>query len=87
MIDLKKLQFGLGATAAWILLCVLMFDRWFFFSPFGLILTFFLPAVGWLLWWRYAAGEEREITPEEQQVLDKGQDWLRRIKNGLNRQS
>jgi len=86
MIDMKTLRFGLGATAAWLLLCVLLFDQWFFFSPLGIIITFGLPAVGWLLWWRYSPAGGREISREEQQVLDKGFDWLQRLKSGLNRQ-
>lgn len=83
MIDLKALQFGLGATVAWLLLCILMFDRWFFFSPLGIILAFGLPVVGWLLWWRYAASDEREISPEEQQLIDKGADWVQWLKNRI----
>lgn len=87
MIDVTTLRFWIGTTIAWLLLCMLLLDQWFFFSPLGFITTFCLPALGWLLWWRYAPAEGCELSPWERRLRDKVFGWLRRLKTGVNRQS
>jgi len=86
MIDVTKLRFWLAATAAWVLACILLLDHWFLFSPLGIIITFCLPALGWFLWWRYAPSPGRDISPEEQEVFDRGLDLLQSLKSRFNRQ-
>ena len=83
---MTTLRYSLGLTVGWILLCILMFDRWFFFSPLGIILTFGLPSLGWYLWWRYAPAKGHEISEEERQLLEKSIGWLQSLKNRFNRQ-
>lgn len=80
------IRFWMVVTVAWLGLCILLFDRWFFFSPLGLILAFGLPLGGWFAWWRYAPAEGNEISPGEKQMLELGQEFLQDLKKRFNRQ-
>lgn len=86
MIDWMTIRFWMGATVAWLLFCILVFDRWYFFSPLGLALTFGLPAAGWFSWWRYAPAESRALSAGEQRVLDTAAELLQRLKNRFVRE-
>ena len=86
MIDWMTIRFWIGATIAWLLFCILVFDRWYFFSPLGLIVTFGIPAAGWFAWWRYAPTEGRALSEGEQRVLDSSAGLLQRLKDRIARE-
>lgn len=71
MIELTPMRMWMGATAAWPLLWILIFDRWFFWTPIGLLVTFGIPIAGWLVWWNFYRGSEDKIVADGRQVLDK----------------
>ena len=87
MIEMTAIRFWVGVTIAWLLLCILSFDQWFFFSPLGLMITFGIPIAGWALWWRYNPAAEQEISPGEKLAVNKSIDLVQRLKNRfLNQQ-
>ena len=86
MFEMTTLRFWIGMTAAWLILCVLLFDQWFFFSPLGLMVTFGIPLAGWFVWWRYSPAEGHEISDEERQLIDKSQALLQRLKSRFIRE-
>ena len=86
MIDWMTIRFWMGATVAWLAFCILVFDRWYFFSPLGLVVTFGLPAAGWVIWWRYAPTESRALSDGEQRALDRGMGLLQRLKDRIARE-
>ena len=86
MIDWMSIRFWMGVTVAWLLFCILVFDRWYFFSPLGLVTTFGLPAAGWFAWWRFAPSESRSLSNSEQRLLETGAGLLQRLKNRIARE-
>jgi len=70
----------IGATLAWPLLWVLVFDRWFFLSPLGLFIAFGIPIAGWLIWWKFYKSDEQKIVADSQLVLNKGTEFLHKLK-------
>ena len=85
MIKITTIRIWMGVTAAWLGLCILMFDRWFFFSPLGLIITFGLPAAGWFIWWRYSPAQGHDVSPEEKQAIELFQEFVQGLKSRFNR--
>ncbi len=71
MIEITPMRKWMGATAAWSLLWILVFDKWFFWTPIGLFVTFGIPIAGWLVWWNFYRGAEDKIVADGRQVLDK----------------
>jgi hypothetical protein len=62
-----------------------VFNRWFFFSPLGLLITFGLPIAGWVLWWKYYEGNGQKLLSEGRQFLDKGSEILLKVKKQFSK--
>ncbi len=61
MAEIKTLGNWIGISIAWPLLCLLVFNKWFFLSPFGLLIAFGIPIAGWAFWRRYYRGKGQKI--------------------------
>ncbi len=51
MFQITSIRLWIGISLAWPLLWILIFDRWFFWTPIGLFVSIGIPIVGWLVWW------------------------------------
>jgi len=80
MFQLTSLRLCIGITLAWPLLWIMIFDRWFFWSPLGLIITFGIPILSWLVWWKFYAGTGEKLLTESKLVLARGTIALNRMK-------
>ncbi len=80
MFQITSLRLWIGITAAWPLLWIMIFDSWFFWSPLGLIITFGMPILGWLVWWKFYEGDGEKLLTESKLMLAKGTIALNRIK-------
>ena len=85
MFQLTSLRLWLGISLAWPLLWILIFDRWFFWTPLGLFVTFGIPLVGWLVWWKYYEGNGEKMLTEGKLVLAKSTIALNKIKKQIAR--
>ncbi len=86
MVEVTTLRMWIGVTAVWPLFWVLVFDRWFFFSPLGLIIVFGIPVAGWVIWWKFYRGEEEKIILEGKKILDTSADSLLKAKQRISKQ-
>lgn len=80
MIQITTMHKWMGATLAWPLFWVLVFDRWFFLSPLGLLIAFGLPIAGWVAWWKLYQGKEQKIVDGGRLVVGRSLDFLFRLK-------
>ena len=80
MTEITPMRMWMGATAAWPLLWILIFDKWFFWTPIGLLVSFGIPIAGWLVWWNFYRGAEDKIVADGRQVLDKTSATLAELK-------
>ena len=80
MFQLRSLRLWISITLAWPLLWIMIFDRWFFWSPFGLIITFGAPILGWLAWWKFYEGNGEKLLTEGKLVLAKSTIALNKMK-------
>jgi len=80
MFEVTTMRIWIAVTLVWPLLWVLVFDRWFFLSPLGLIIAFGIPIAGWVLWWKYYEGDGQKLKAEGRLVLDKSQATLHKLK-------
>lgn len=83
MIQITTTRFWIGITCGWPLFWMLVFNRWFFWSPFGLIIVFGIPIVGWALWFRFYRGSKQKIISDGRMVADMGVETLQKLKNRL----
>ena len=83
MFQLTSLRLWLGISLAWPLLWILIFYRWFFWTPLGLFVTFGIPIVGWLIWWKYYEGNGEKMLTEGKLVLAKSTIALNKIKKQI----
>ena len=83
MFQLTSLRFWIGISLAWPLLWILVFDRWFFWTPIGLLVTFGIPIAGWLVWWKFYEGNGEKLLTEGKLLLAKGtislNKWKRQV--------
>lgn len=87
MIAITTIQKCIGATVAWPLLWVIVFDRWFFLSPLGLFIAFGIPIAGWVIWWKYYEGNGEKLLSEGRLVLGKSTETLHKLKKRISNQS
>lgn len=87
MIAITTIQKCIGATVAWPLLWVIVFDRWFFLSPLGLFIAFGVPIAGWVIWWKYYEGNGEKLLSEGRLVLGKSTETLHKLKKRISNQS
>lgn len=78
MVEMMTMRIWMGVTLAWPLLWILVFDRWFFWTPIGLFIAFGIPIAGWALWWNFYRGEEQKILADGRKVLADGRQVLDR---------
>ncbi len=83
MVKLTTMRIWIGISIAWPFLCMLMFNKWFFFSPLGLLITFVLPVAGWALWWKFYREEEQILAISDKLNVDKGIGFLTNLKKRL----
>ena len=87
MFQLTSLRLWIGITLAWPLLWTMIFDSWFFWSPFGLIITFGTPIVGWLLWWKFYEGNGEKLLHESKLVLARSTIALNKMKRHVSKKT
>ena len=80
MLQLTSLRFWIGVSLAWPLLWILVFDRWFFWTPIGLLVTFGIPIAGWLVWWKFYEGNGEKLLTEGKLLLAKSTISLNKLK-------
>jgi hypothetical protein len=85
MLEITTIRIWIGISMAWPLLWVVVFDRWFFLSPLGLVIALGIPIAGWLLWWKYYEGNGQKLMSEGRQVLGKSAETLLRVKKQLSK--
>ncbi len=83
MFQLTSLRFWIGVSLAWPLLWILVFDRWFFWTPVGLLITFGIPIAGWLVWWKFYEGNGEKLLTEGKLLLARGTISLNKWKRQL----
>ena len=72
MFDITSLRLWIGVSLAWPLLWILIFDRWYFWTPMGLLVAIGFPVLGWLIWWKYYEGNGEKLLTEGKLVLARG---------------
>ena len=82
-IQLTSLRLWIVVSLIWPLLWIAIFDRWFFWTPLGLITTFGIPIVGWLVWWKFYEGSGEKLLHEGKLVLAKGTIALMKAKKQI----
>ncbi len=80
MFELTSLRFWIGISLAWPLLWILVFDRWFFWTPIDLLVTFGIPIAGWLVWWKFYEGNGEKLLTEGKLLLAKSTISLNKLK-------
>jgi hypothetical protein len=85
MMEITTLRIWIGITCAWPLLWAVVFDRWFYLSPLGILFVFGLPVAGWVLWFLFYRGEEEKIASDGRLVADAGADLLLKLKNSIKK--
>jgi len=83
MIEITTLRIWIVISIAWPLLCMLMFNRWFFLSPFGLLIAFGIPIAVWAFWWKFYREESQKMAVNSKLGLDKGIGFLTNLKKRL----
>jgi len=85
MKEITTLRIWIGITCAWPLFWAVVFDRWFYLSPLGILFVFGLPAAGWGLWFKFYRGEEEKIASDGRLVADAGAELLLKLKKNIKK--
>ena len=83
MLQPTSLRLWLVISAVWPLLWILIFDRWFFWTPVGLFITFGIPIAGWLIWWKYYEGNGEKLLTEGKLLLAKSTITFNKMKKQI----
>ena len=83
MVKITTLRIWIGISIAWPLLCILMFNRWFFLSPLGLLIAFGIPIGGWIFWWKFYREAAQKLAFNEKFNVEKGVGFLMNLKKRL----
>ena len=83
MIEFTTLRICIGITCGWLLFWLLVFDRWFFLSPFGLIIVFGIPITCWALCLIFYRGAEKNPVRDRRMVADRSAESVQRLKKRL----
>jgi len=84
MFDITLIRTWIGISLVWPFFWALVFDRWFFQSPLGLIIASGIPIAGWVLWWKFYEGNGEKLSSEGRLVLDKGTKTFLKVKKQLS---
>ena len=85
MFDIASIRTWIGISLVWPLFWALVFNRWFFLSPLGLIITFGIPIAGWVLWWKFYEGNGEKLLSEGRLVLGKSSKILLKVKKQISK--
>ena len=85
MFQLTSFRLWICISLAWPLLWILVFDRWFFWTPIGLFVTFGIPILGWLVWWKYYEGNGEKLLTEGKLLLARGTITLNKVKKQVSK--
>ncbi len=85
MFQITSLRFWIGVSLAWPVLWILIFDRWFFWTPMGLLIAFGIPIAGWLMWWKYYEGDGEKLLHEGKVAMAKSTIVFNRLKKQIGR--
>jgi len=85
MFEITTMRIWIGISLAWPMLWVVVFDRWFFFSPLGLVIALGIPIAGWLLWWKYYESDGQKLMSEGRLVLGRSAETLLKVKKQLSK--
>jgi membrane-associated phospholipid phosphatase len=85
MFDIASIRTWIGISLVWPLFWALVFNRWFFFSPLGLAITFGIPIAGWVLWWKFYEGNGEKLLSEGRLVLGKGIKTFFKVKKQISK--
>ncbi len=85
MFRFTTLRSWIGVTLIWPLLWIWIFDRWFFWTPVGLLVTFGLPLLGWLAWWKFYEGNGEKLLTEGKLILARSTIALNRMKKQVSK--
>ena len=80
MAEIKTLRIWIGISIAWPLLCLLVFNKWFFLSPLGLIIALGIPIASWAFWRKYYREEGQKIAFNGEFSIGKSVGFLRNLK-------
>ena len=83
MFEIKSIRLWIGISLAWPLFWILVFDRWFFWTPVGLLITFAFPLLGWLIWWKYYEGNGEKLLTESKLLLAKSTIAFNKMKRQM----
>ena len=83
MFQFTTLRLWIGISLVWPVLWILIFDRWFFWTPVGLLVTFGIPIAGWLVWWKFYDGNGEKLVTEGKLVLAKSTIALNKWKKQI----
>ena len=83
MIEITTMRIWIGVSIAWPLLWLIVVDRWFFLSPFGLIIAFGMPIAGWVFWWNCYREENQRIVLNDKLGLERVEGVLLKLKKRL----
>lgn len=83
MFQLTSLRLWIGISLVWPLLWILIFDRWFFWTPVGLLITFGIPIAGWLAWWKFYEGNGEKLLTEGKLLMAKSTIAVHRLKKQI----
>ena len=86
MVEITTLRIWIGITAVWPLFWMLVFDRWFFLSPFGLLIALGIPVAGWVYWWNFYRGEDEKLAADSKLIVDKSRVALGNLKKRISSQ-
>lgn len=85
MFDIASIRTWIGISLVWPLFWALVFNRWFFLSPLGMIITFGIPIAGWVLWWKFYEGNGEKLLSEGRLVLGKGIKTFFKVKKQFSK--
>ena len=80
MIKITTLRICIGISCAWPLLWLLVFDRWFFLSPLGLIIAFGIPIGGWVAGINFYRDREEMLVVHSRLLEEKNAEIFLKLK-------
>lgn len=83
MFEITPIRLWIGISLAWPLLWILIFNRWFFWTPLGLLITFGIPTLGWLIWWKYYEGDGEKLLTESKLMAAKSTIAFNKMKKQI----
>jgi len=83
MVEITTLRIWISISIAWPLLSMLVFDRWFLFSPLGILIAFGMPIAGWTFWWKFYREEGQKIALQDKFSVGKSVGVFKNLKKRI----